>query len=146
MRPRLLGLVLLALAAAGGATSRGDPPPPPQVARGARALGVEAQRAGELACRGARTSGGALVPIRSATTVVAGGVKIAFGEVSMAVVELVVHDKRPRRVEVLGLGGGTFVFLTPPCMKMSVPMPPGFGPPLALRIEPCPRVLPAAFK
>lgn len=143
MRPRLLGLVLAALSFAGSGTSRAEPPP---VARGAGAIGAAALRAGALACRGARDPGGVLVPIRPSTTVMAGNVKVAFGQVSMAEVELIVHDKRPRRVEVVGLGGGSFVFLTPPGMKMSVPMPPGFGPPLALRVEPCPGVLPAAFR
>lgn len=130
-------MVTLALAAATHTGAQGGPPPAPTVvARGATTIARAASRTAAAAAAGARAPGAALIPIRPHGAVMAGATKVVFGQVSMLQVEVAVHDKRPRRVELLGLGGGSFVFMAAPRRTVSVAVPPGFGPPLAMRIEP----------
>ncbi|MBX3471691.1 MAG: hypothetical protein KF878_32960 [Planctomycetes bacterium] len=118
----------------------------PPLARTAAAVAGDVARAGDAACAGARAPGASLVAIRPNETVMAGRTKIVFGQVSMAEVVFSVQDKRPRRVEVLGLGGNSFVLLVPPRATLRVPVPPGFGPPLAMRVEPAPSLPPTLVR
>ncbi|MCO5170794.1 MAG: hypothetical protein M9894_31080 [Planctomycetes bacterium] len=143
MRRRLIGASLALVAAALLAPAvRAEPP----VARTASAVAGAVARAGDAACAGARTPGASLVAIRPNEAVMAGRTKIVFGQVSMAEVVFSVQDKRPRRIEVLGLGGNSFVLLAPPRATLRVPVPPGFGPPLAMRVEPAPSLPPVLVR
>lgn len=138
-------LVTLALLAAGTTAQAPPPPPPPSattVSRSATAVAAAVLRAASTVSEGARAPGSCLIAIRPHGAVMAGTTKVVFGQVNMLQVELAVHDKRSRRVEVLGLGGNSFVFMAAPRRSVSVPVPPGFGPPLAMRIEPAPPLPP----
>ncbi len=141
MRARAVTAVLVTLALPAAHTgAQSPPPPPPAVARGASTIVAAVLRAGDAVSAGARAPGATLIPIRPHGAVMAGTTKIVFGQVSMLQVEFAVHDKRPRRVEVLGLGGSSFVLMAAPRRTVTVPVPPGFGPPLAMRVEPAPPV------
>ncbi len=139
MRARAATAVMVTLALLAAASRAHPPPPPPPVpvvARSATTIATAVLRAGAVASAGARAPGAALIAIRPRSAVLAGATKVVFGDVSMTQVEFAVQDKRPRRVEVLGLGGGSFVLVAPPRRTVAVAVPPGFGPPLAMRIEP----------
>lgn len=133
MRRRTVCFALVALTVAASA-ARAQPP----VARGAAAIAAAVGRTGAMAFSGVRAPGACLVPVRPFGAVSANGVKITFGAVQLREVTFTVHDKRSRRVEVLGLGGNSFCLLVGPSATVRVPMPAGFGPPLALRLEPAP--------
>lgn len=131
MRRRTVAAAVVALTLAAGA-ARAQPP----VARGAAAIAAAVGRTSVMAFSGVRAPGACLVPIRAFGAVSANGVKISFGSVHLREVTFTVHDKRSRRVEILGLGGNSFCVLVGPSATVSVPMPAGFGPPLAMRVEP----------
>lgn len=133
MRGRIIAVALVTLTTAASAV-RAQPP----VSRGAATIAAAVGRTGVMAFSGVRAPGACLVPVRPFSAVSANGVKITFGAVHLREVTFTVHDKRTRRVEVLGLGGNSFCMLVGPCATVRVPMPAGFGPPLALRLEPAP--------